>query len=345
MEENNLGTSKIEEEKIQKLDEEIIQEKKNNLIKFLKEKYLWISYFILGVIIYISLFIRTRNINNLKDITTSEWTLGPDLDPFLFLRWAEYIVENGKLFLIDNMRYIPLGYNTFGESRLLSYMIAWFHNFLSMLPEGIVKILPGKPSEITITYSAVIFPVFMFGLTIIAFFLLTREIFKDSFKEKIYPNSIALVASFFLSTIPIILPRTIAGIPEKESVGFLFIFLSFYFLIKSFKSKNYKKIITYGIIAGISTAILGLIWGGIIFVFYSTGIAVFIIYILGKMNKNMLLAHFTWIITFMPIIMYFSTRYPLKYFTSITIIPIYATLLFSIVDIYFYEKLLKINYI
>jgi len=240
------------------MKDEIIKLRKDKLHKLFNTKKNWIVGVLLAIIVFISFSIRTSNIPKLKDVTTNDWTLGPDLDPFLFLRWAEYIAEHGKLFILDNLRYVPLGYNTAGEAKLLSYLIVWFFKFLSLLPNFLVSKLPGAPQEITITYAAILFPAVMFVLTIIAFFFLTKEIFKDSFKESIYTNAIALIASSFLAVLPTILPRTIAGIPEKESAGFFFIFISFYFLIKSFKSKDYKFIIFNGILAGLATAALGL---------------------------------------------------------------------------------------
>ena len=73
-----------------------LEERKEKILKVLKIKESWIYYLILSFIVSISVYIRTRNIPILKDITTGTWTLGPDLDPFLFLRWAKYIVENGS---------------------------------------------------------------------------------------------------------------------------------------------------------------------------------------------------------------------------------------------------------
>jgi len=108
-----------------------IEERKKKIIYFLKQKKDWIFYVILSFIVFLSVYIRTRNIPRLKDVATGSWTLGPDLDPFLFLRWAKYIVEHGSIMIHDSMRYVPLGFNTAAEMKLLSYMIAWFHNFLS----------------------------------------------------------------------------------------------------------------------------------------------------------------------------------------------------------------------
>ena len=54
-------------------------------------------------------------------------------------------------------------------------------------------------------------------------------------------NSIALLATLFFVLVPSLLPRTIAGIPEKESVAFLFMFLAFYFFLEAFTQNNLKK--------------------------------------------------------------------------------------------------------
>src|SRR4030043_247147 len=89
-------------------DSNVIEERKRKIVKFVKGKNKGIYYVILSFIVLLSVYIRTRNISKLKDIATGTWTLGPDLDPFLFLRWAEYIVEHGSLMVNDTMRYVPL---------------------------------------------------------------------------------------------------------------------------------------------------------------------------------------------------------------------------------------------
>src|SRR3989344_6564874 len=105
-------------------------------------------------IVWMAVYIRTRNLPGLKDITTGTWTLGPDLDPFLFLRWAKYIVAHGSIMSLDVMRYVPFGYNTSGELLVTPYFIAWFYKLGSVF--GFVE---------SITHAAVIYPVFMFALT------------------------------------------------------------------------------------------------------------------------------------------------------------------------------------
>src|SRR3989338_9690828 len=138
-------------------EEELIRIRKDRIVKFFKTNYNWITYVVLAFIVYLAVKIRTSNLAGLKDITTGTWTLGPDLDPFLFLRWAKYIAEHGSIMALDTMRYVPLGYDTRGEMMLLSYMIVWFHK---------IAVYFGSTS---ITQSAVLFPAFMFSLTVIAF--------------------------------------------------------------------------------------------------------------------------------------------------------------------------------
>ena len=317
--------------------EEAIEKRKEQLKQFLSSKkgLFILPYVLLAVIVYVGVYIRTRNLPGLKDITTGTWTLGPDLDPFLFLRWAEYIVAHGNLMAIDTMRYVPLGFNTAREMKLLSFFIVWFYQFLSIFSK-----------EVTVTYAAIILPVVAFALTVIAFFFMTREIFGGFFSDKRIPNAIALLASAFLTVVPALLPRTIAGIPEKESVGFLFIFLAFYFSIKSFKNVNLKKSVISAVFAGISTAILGLVWGGITFVFMAIGVSVFFYFMLGQMKKKELLAYILWIVTFMPLMIYFSSRYTIiNLVASTSTIPIFATLALILFDIYIYPYAKKISFI
>ena len=275
---------------------EEIEKRKKRVVNFLKKKKNWTYYLILSFIVFISVYIRTRNIPKLRDITTGTWTLGPDLDPYLFLRWAKYIVEHGKLFAIDPMRYVPLGYDTLGEMKLLSYFIAWFHKFLSFF----------SLSD-SVTYSSIIFPVFMFALTIIAFFLFARKIF---YKESnIIKNTIALVATTFFVLIPSLLPRTIAGIPEKESMAFFFMFLAFYLFLEAITRDKLKIRLIFGFLAGIMTGLMALVWGGFIFLFFTIPVSILFAFLLGKIKRDGFLVYSSWLIASFMIMIPFSERY------------------------------------
>lgn len=297
-------------------DDKLVEERKEQIFSFLKKKANWIYYLILAGIVYLAVFIRTRNMQinpatgnpGLWDITTNNWTLGPDLDPFLFLRWAEYIVEHGKLMAVDTMRYVPLGYDTAGELPVIPYLIAYVHKFLLLL--GINQ---------GIEYSAILTPVIMFALTVIAFFFLVREVFWNEFKDKNIVNIIALISCFFLSVLPSILPRTIAGIPEKESAAFLFMFLAFLFFIKAWNSKSNKKISIFIILSALSTALMNLTWGGSGYIYLVIGATVFVSFLIGNVGFKKWVAYGGWLILSFLVSMPFSSRFGSKSILTSTV--------------------------
>ena len=202
-------------------EEQIIQERKEKIIKFFKHNNNWIFYAILVLIIILGIYIRYLPLADhggkpgLWDSTTNDYTLGPDLDPFLFLRYAKTMIETGSLPQIDNMRNVPLGFDTTTELQMVSYMIVFTHKICSIF---------GKTS---INFAGAFMPVWLFALTVIAFFFFVREIFlrKNDKENYIKSNIIALISTLFMTIIPAFLSRTVAGIPEKESVGFFFMFL------------------------------------------------------------------------------------------------------------------------
>ncbi len=292
---------------------------------FFKKRFDVVTYVLLFFVVYLALWIRTRNLPGLRDITTGGWTLGPDLDPFLFLRWSKDIVENGSLFVVDPLRYIPLGYHTNGELILLPHLMAWFHNFLSIF------------SNISIEHSAALFPVVMFGLTVISFFILTRELFRNSLSPQ-KANYAALISSGFLSIFPSILPRTIAGIPEKESAAFFFMFTAFYFLIKSWNSHGKYKNYLFALLSGIFTAGMSLIWGGFVYIFFVIGIALLSAYFLHSLNYKKIFITLTWMISSFAIMIPYSSRYDLLGLLKSTMtIPILIAIFSFILE----DKVLK----
>lgn len=289
-----------------KKDGDLVTIRKEKIVNYMKKNYNWIIYVLLAVVVFIAVKIRTINVPGLKDVTTGTWTLGPDLDPFLFLRWSDYIVEHGKLMMIDTMRYVPLGYQTRGELLLHPYMMAWFHKSLNLF--GLTD---------SVTYSAILYPVFFFALTVIAFFFLVRKIFLASQGIK-KANIIALISSLFLAIFEPLIPRTIAGIPEKESVGFFFMFLAFYLFLSAWQAKTKPKSYLLAILAGISTAGMALVWGGYTFIFLAIGPTVFIAFMFGKVEKRELSIYVLWMLSAFALMYPFSSRYNVKeLFTSI----------------------------
>jgi len=308
----------------------IIKDRSKKLVNFVKNPKVWVVGFLIIAII-LGVYIRSIPMQDygngtpgLWDSTTNDWTLGPDLDPWLFTRYAQTIVEQGALPEVDELRNVPLGFETEKETILLPYMIVGVYYIVNIF------------GNFSVTFAAVIFPVIMFAFTIIAFFLFVREIFSGEEKdEKTKSNIIALISTFFMIVIPVFLSRTIAGIPEKESAGFFFMFIAFYFFIKAWKSNKLKNSILFGILAGLSTALMGLIWGGVMFVFASIAIVTLIEFVFGKINKNKSISYSIWLFSSIFIINLFSEKFLiLDFFTSFD--TGLALLGFSVIIIHFF---------
>lgn len=275
------------------MEEEItIEEKEKQIIKNIFKKKTIFVILALVLLLGLAWYTRTINVPILKDVTTGDYTLGPDLDPWLFTRYAKTIIENGSLPEIDSMRYAPLGYPSSKETQLLPYMIVYFHKFLLLF------------SNVTINYSAVMFPAFMFILTAFAFFLFVNKLFEG----KKFGSIIALIALALFIVSPSILPRTIAGIPEKESVAFLFMFLTFYFFLSSWKSTKLRNSLIFASLAGISTGVMGLIWGGWVYIFTTISAFSLIAFIFGKNNKQAFFSYTIWLALSYIIPLIFSGR-------------------------------------
>lgn len=235
-------------------------------------------------IVFFSCSIRTSNISDLKDATTGNYTLGPDLDPFLYLRVAEEIIDYGAPLNPDYMRY----HGTTPYYNLMPYGIAYLYKFLSIF------------SDTSLEYAAIILPVIFFGASILIFFLFVKKIFEN--RSWIQKNLIAIFSTALYAFTPLILHRTIAGVPELESMGLFFFWLSFLFLLYAWKEKEenqsylLKKRCLFALLSGISTALMVFTWGGVKFIFMSVSISVLIAFLLGKVKKNETILYGLWLL-------------------------------------------------
>jgi len=312
---------KIIAEKAEKIkiaeDIELIEQRKKKVISFFKENPFWIFFAVLVILVIMGVNIRMQPLLDhggnpgLWDATTNDYTLGPDLDPFLFLRGAKSIINNGSLPVIDYMRNVPLGFDNSLELPMVSYLIVLTYKLVNLF------------GNYSINYAGAFLPVWAFALTIIAFFFFVREIFlrkeDDEHKNKIRyikASLIASIATFFMIVIPEFLPRTVAGIPEKESVAFLFMFLSFYLFLKAWKSEKIIYSSIFGILAGISTGLMGLTWGGVSYVYLTIGLSCLIAFVLNKFELKETISYGLWLISAFIISMIFTNRYSLTAFVT-----------------------------
>ena len=321
----------------------IIEQRTKNLFNFLKKSQVWVLGFLIIAII-LGAYIRSMPMHDhnpnipgrqpgLWDITTNTWTLGPDLDPWLFLRTAEGIVDTGSLIKTDVMRNSPLGFDNTKETVLLPYMIAYVYYFFNMI------------GDYPIEFAGAIFPVIMFVLTIFSFFLFVREIFINKTKKgKTRANLISLISTFFMIVIPVFLSRTIAGIPEKESAAFFFMFLTFYLFLKAWKSEKIKPAIIFGVLAGISTALMGLISGLVIYIFIPIALITLISFILNKIKKKEFLIYFSFVLVSFVIMILFSNSFELmSMLTSLGSGPASLVLFILIVHFIIWETKISKN--
>ncbi|MEK6828747.1 MAG: hypothetical protein AABY15_01380, partial [Nanoarchaeota archaeon] len=119
---------------------------------FKKFKFMFLP--IILWLLFTTAIIRTANIPGLKDITTGDWTLAPDLDPFLYLRHAQEI-NNGTLQNPDMMRYVPLGAKNYAYQSLMPWVIFYFYKIGQLFGNN------------SLTYTAIITPVILFIISTI----------------------------------------------------------------------------------------------------------------------------------------------------------------------------------
>ncbi len=272
--------------------------RKAKVISFLRSPK-FIFTIILILLIILGVYIRTLPMTDhggmpgLWDNSQNDWTLGPDLDPWSFVKNAKIIADNGSLPAIDHLRNVPLGVDNSRETILLPYMIYGTYLVVNLF------------DDYNMEFAGALFPVIMFALTIVMFFLFVREIFISDDKTK--ANIIASISTFFFIVIPSLLPRTIAGIPEKESVGFLFMFLSFYLFLKAIKSNNIKSSILWGALAGISTALMRFVWGGAVYIFGVIFLVILLAFLFNKIDNKSYAAYTSWMISVFVVMILFSS--------------------------------------
>ena len=256
------------------------EKKKTDYFGFFKKCWfgLLIAVFLITIVI-INIIIRTPNVPQLIDSTTGNYTLGPDLDPFLYLRLAKDIVA-GTLQNPDMMVQAPLGSTSYAVKSMMPGAIVFVYRILDIF---------AKPPVATVEYAAVIAPVIFFSLSIIALFFFIYVL--CSFKmQKKFSAIVAILSCLLYMVMPEMLHRTVAGIPEIESLGMLWFWLSFLFLTLAWKQNKAKTMIPMALLAGLFTGLMIYTWGGFRYIFMSVSLASFLITFFNKeKNKNFLI--------------------------------------------------------
>ncbi|MDP3989966.1 MAG: STT3 domain-containing protein [archaeon] len=250
--------------------------KREDLLKTLHEKKNLLVYLALAAIIWIGYYIRTRNLTLLIDRTTGTY-IPIALDPHLFTKYARYIVEHGTLLVRDMTRFVPEGIIT-TKSAFMSYFIAYLY-----------KILHAFDSSVTLEFASVIYPVITFVIGMVFFFLLIR---------KLFDWKVGLISSLFLVVVPAFLQRTMAGFSDHEALGMMFTFMVLYFYVLGWKKETMKSRLGWGLLAGVTTGLNGLTWGGWKFVVLILGLFVLVEFFFNKTVLLDLWQYGAWIFGF-----------------------------------------------
>ena len=293
---------------------EEIEKRKENFVRLLKEYKNYLIYIVLAGLAWFAFKIRTSNLPILNGQLA-------DPDAHLFYRYAEYILEHGKLFANDPLRYYPLGYSTGGENVFVSYFIVWLYKFLNFFNPALTL------KQVDIMYPAIVFiPALIF------FYLLVKRLFDWR---------VGLTASAFLIVLPAFLFRTMSGVSDKEGLAILFLFMCLYFYVVAWQSKTRNKAILFGALSGISTILLGATWGGVMFVFLIIAMFNLVEIFLGKFtNKDFFIYSSWYLLTVIGSDIFIHSRYPLISFLNSPILAI-TTFVFLVVLIYY--LILKYN--
>ncbi len=271
-------------EKEKKNYEETIEDKRKRIILFFKRKGTSYLYYISGLLIILfGVFIRTRNLKSLQ------WKYPLALDPYIFLRYARYYLEQGDMKSYDSMRYFPLGLDVSNENLMVSYVVAFMYKFFAFFSDSI-----------TLEAVHIIYPVIFFFLGTVFFYLLVKELFD---------HKVALLSTGILVVLPSFLYRTMAGFSDKEPLGLFFMFSSLYFFFKSFKSKNFSVSLIYASLAGSTTGMMGLSWGGFKFLLLVIPLYTFVMLLAGKLSAKHFSCYLSWTAIFTFIITFFTNKY------------------------------------
>lgn len=266
------------EDKVEAQDIDL-KEQRDKVVSFVKNKWHYITYILLAAIIWFGAFIRTRNLGLLKDSVTGKY-IPLALDPHVFLRYAQYLVEHGQLMVVDTMRNFPYGYYNINVMEGMAYFIA--------IP---YKILNAIIPSITLEHVDVLTPVIAYAIAAIFFFLLVRRLFD---------NRTALFATLLLSIMPTFLYRTMAGFSDHDAPGMMFQFITIYLFIVAWQAKTTKGAVFFGLLSGISASLAGLVWpGGNNFLYLIFGGFILVEILLDKFEKKDFFMFVSW---FLPIL-------------------------------------------
>ena len=69
------------------MENNVLKNRKEKIQNFFKKNINYLQYILLAIIVYIGVYVRSRNLELLKDVTTGKY-ISLELDSTIFLRYA-----------------------------------------------------------------------------------------------------------------------------------------------------------------------------------------------------------------------------------------------------------------
>lgn len=190
-----------------------------------------------------------------------------EYDPYLHFKNAKFIVENGFAAWsswYDKSQWYPWGifmprYDYVGVafSEALLYMLLTWAGF-----------------DITLLEVAVLLPVLMSIVAVLAIFFLSRELYGDL---------AGMFAAMVYALSPTVITRTAAGFADTESLGLPFFLLSLYFFVRGINRKSTSSAVLSGAFLGFMCAS----WGAYVFPLNLYGAVIIAAILFGKYDRDL----------------------------------------------------------
>jgi len=217
----------------------------------------------LGLVFIVAIVVR------LSPIAVNNYLIKA-FDPWIQLYNADYLSDHSiyQYFTWHDFKsWFPTGFNRASLRPGLTFTVVAIYNFFNAI---------GIP--ITLYDVCFYFPAVMGGITVLASYLLGKEVLD---------KKCGLLFAFFMAFNVGFMQRTTAGFFDNETIGVFGTIMTFYFFIKTIRTGR----ITHAILAGVFLGYLSLSWGGYNFVFYVLPLITVIIVLTGKYNPKVLIAY------------------------------------------------------
>jgi len=242
-------------------------------------------------------------------------------DPFFQYRATKYIIEHGfKAWYSwhDTMRWYPTGRTYTHHLSGVPFTGAFLYLLLWTLI--------GPQFNISVYHFCALLPPIFGAITCLTMYFLAKEIGGET---------TGLFSAFFLAICGAYIDRTILGFYDTEMVGIFGMILTLLLYIKAIKTKETKKALTYGILAGLSQGYINISWNASRFIPVIIGLSLMIELIRNRLQFKQILIY-----TLMGVIGTAIWIYMLKLTINKTFFDILLT--FSMLGVFLLHEALKI---